>query len=482
MTKLYSITLFFLLFISNNSQGQRLVEIIKQAEKAVLTVSSHTQSGNILAEAKGFFISSDGIAIIPANLFFNSDSILVQTQNGRKFGLQRLLQVHHQANLAMVKVDVPRTREFNYLIPSKQSSKENQDVLIFGHLEELEEGMAIKRITNIKYQVYLNRLSVIDAKLSDRSFGAPAVDSRGELTGIITAYNIDSEPFSLSPNIINDSNWVNINIPTHRIKHYPALKTSFNRSLNEGLYYLTVGDNEKAARSFSNYLKLVKDNAALFALRGHARYQYKNTYGCKEDLALSKRMDDTGYLPYYYEAMHLLNDNKKEEAFLNFSLCIEKQPNFSYALVERGKLRYELKKNLQEAYSDFNTSTQIDTTYGAGFYEKARFILRHFEEKSEAEHAINKAIDLDPNLPGVYSIRGLMRISAENYLAAIQDLEIAVKKDAHDVHALFNKGVAEYNLGMKEKACSDWERAGNLGHYKSIKYLSRFCAGSNRKY
>ena len=482
MNKLYTTLLIYILIFSGTVVSQRLVEIIDQTEKAAIKVSAHTPNGDLLAESCGFFISSDGIAIFPAHMFFNSDSITVQTFNGRKLGVQRLLQLHPQADLALVKIAAPKTREFTYLIPSKQITRENQDVLIFGHPSDMEDGMAIENIKEFKYQLFLGRISKLTGSMSAKSDGAPVINNKGELVGIVEAYSKDSPPLSVCPNIINDTNWVNINLPVHLIKHNPVLKSKMNQYFNEGLYYLSAENYERSARAFSNYLKLIKDDPVIYALRGHARFMYKNTFGCKEDLTLSKRMDHHGYLPFYFEGLHYLEDNKKEEALLNFTICLDKKPNFSYALVERGRLREVLNKDLEKAFNDFIEATEVDTVYGAGFYEKARFILKYYDDKNVANYDIDKAIDLDPGLPGVYSIRGMMRINNENYLAAIQDLETALTKDPNDIPALFNKGIAEYNLGMKDKACKDWEKAGTLGHYKSIKYLSRYCTGSDRKY
>lgn len=483
MKKFYpSFILILLLLTTSTIKSQRLVEIIEQTEKAALSVSSINSSGSLLAEGSGFFISSDGIAIIPAHLIYLSDSILIKTHNGRKLGIERILQVHPQANLAIAKTNASKSREFTYLIPSKQKLRENQEVLIFGHPNDMEDGLMIQAVKSIAYQVYLSRMVVLNGKLSIKSFGAPLINNKGELAGIANTYSTETDPIALTSSIINDSNWIDINLPINSLRNYPLKNIKFNIGFNEGLYNLTINNPQKAARAFTNYIKIGNKEANIYALRGHARYKYQNTYGCKEDMRISLELDQSCWLVFYYEGLHKLNNNNKKEALVNFSICLDKNPSVSYALVERGRLEIELNKNLEIALRDFVKATQSDSTYGAAFYEKARFTLQYFNDPESASNDVNKAIELDPGLPGVYSIRGMIRIGDENYLAAIDDLTKAINKDPNDTHALFNRGLAEYNLGMKEKACNDWEKAGNLGHYKSIKYSSRYCSGTNRKY
>ncbi|MBN2165528.1 MAG: hypothetical protein JW717_04560 [Marinilabiliaceae bacterium] len=482
MTKLYKTLFLFISLLPAFTNAQRLVEIIEQTEKAALTVLCQTKNGNILTEGSGFFISADGIAIIPAHLFFLSDSVTLKTRNGKKFAVEKILQSNPKANLVIVKSNAPKLKEYNYLIPSKQFIKENQELLIFGHPNDMDDGMAIVSAKEIKYQLFIKRIALLNNNMSQKSFGAPIVNNRGELIGIINSYTSNTSPLALSTTIINDSNWININLPPQLINTNPKIKNQLFQGYNEGLFYLTNELYENAAKSFSNYINLVKDNAELYALRGHSRFMYQNSYGCKEDFQMCKQLNPDCFLPYYFNGLHSLSNLRKEDALVNFSICIEKNPKFPNALVEHGKLQIELNKNLEVAYLNFQKAIEVDSTYGAGFYEKARFTLQYIENKNTAEPDIDKAIELSPNLPGIYSIRGMMKINGENYLAAIKDLETALKKNPKDTYAIFNLGIAQYNLGMKDKACKEWEKAGNLGHYKSIKYSSRYCTGSNRKY
>ena len=93
---------------------------------------------------------------------------------------------------------------------------------------------------------------------------------------------------------------------------------------------------------------------------------------------------------------------------------------------------------------------------------------------------INKTIYLDPDMPGIYTIRGVIKSSDQNFLSAINDFDKAIEKDVNDLHAYFNRGLAHYNIGLNQKACDDWSKAGKLGKFEAYRYITRYCKNVKR--
>jgi tetratricopeptide (TPR) repeat protein len=474
MQKLYSIVVF-LFFLSNAIEAQRLVDVINQAEKAVVTIKTYSANGTLVSEGSGCVISSDGIALVTANCLFEGDSVLVELKPNRRFGLSTILQVNPMFNLALVKLNTGRLRDLAFLLPSRPVFREEQEVIVFGHPSEVEDGMAFGRIGAIGNYVFMNRHAQIAMKATNKSNGAPIVNAKGEMVGVVNAYDKQRNALVVESKFMNDTNWISINKTYVALKKSPQTRSLFSADMNDGLLRLIAGEYELSARSLSAFTRLNPTYVPSYVLRSHARYMYKNTYGSREDLATIKKLDPNGYLHFYFEAQHLYAENKKEEALINYGLCLQRKPNFAYALVERGRLNYLIKRNLESAYTDYIAAIAADSTYGAAYYEKARFVLQHFEDRRSASSDIDDAIRLDPQLPGVYTIRGTMRIESQNYLQAIRDFDKALEKDSKDASALFNRGLANYNLGMKDKACNDWQKATNMGHYKAVRYISRYC-------
>lgn len=481
MVKLYT-AIVFIFFLGFQSRAQRLIDVINQAEKSVVVVRALNKAGIVQQQGSGFVISADGMAVIPSNLLLSGDSVLVETRGGTKLGIARVLQIHKQANLSLIKLALGSKRELSFLLPSRPLFQEKQEMIIFGHPDEVEDGLTYGTATAVRYQVFLNRIGILNTKLSRKSFGAPVINNKGEFLGIVNAIDIDKEAFLVDCKLLNDSNWTDVNLPLRQAMIAPKVKALLTSDYNEALLRLVWKDGENAARVISSYIKLNPADADAYAVRAHARYLYKNTYGCREDIATSKKLNTKGFLPYYFDGLHLNGDEKRADALVSFTMCLNLKPTFSLALVERGRALITIKNNLEGAYADYLTCIRNDSTFGAGFYERGRFILQYIEDKRPAVNDINKAIALDGSLPGVYTIRGTMRIEDQNYLAAINDFNRALERDPKDASAFFNRGIANFNLGVKDKACKDWQSAANLGHYKAVKYMSRYCNSLNRSY
>ncbi len=480
MIQKYFLVISFVL-ASFSINGQRLVEIINQAEKAVFIVQSLSHESEV-SESRGFFISSDGIAMIPLAMLSSGDSLVVQLSNNRKFGVERILEVSTINGMAIVKIDNSRQKDFSYLIPARQLFRDNQETILFAHPAEYDAGLAYAIVAKVNYQFLLGRYGELDKIIGKKSAGSPLIDIKGQLIGVANANPVVNSSTFLSSAIINDSTWQNLNISFSKLNSNSSFNNLNNVNFHNGLCYMGANQFELAARSFSNYIKINTNSEMGYACRGYARYKYSNTYGSREDISISHRINSNGYGVYYIRALICIEDNKDDEAFNNLMICLQKKPDFAMALVQRGKLQFSLKKNLESSLADFSKATLCDSTYGESYYEKARFILQYFEDKELAFTDINRAVELSPGLPGVYTIRGTMYLKTLDYLLAIQDFDKAILKDPKDTYAYFNRGLANFNLGIKKQACDDWQKAGSMGHYKAVQYLSKYCNSTSREY
>lgn len=473
-------TLWMLLF-STVVVGQQLVEVINQTEKAVLVARSFAMGGRQVAEGAGFFISADGVALVPASLFFHGDSVAVELRSGRDYTVSRIVQCHPYANMAMVRVANPKNHVFNFLVPSRESFTENQDVLVYSHPLELDGGFDAMRLGVIKHQFFLKRQALIAKGMTERSFGAPVINTRGQCVGVVNAW--DDTRVGLVQNMffMNDSLWYSVNKTPKQMRLNQPLRDRMSSDFSESLFYFVLGEYSECARVFSRYLKVFPRDAVAYALRGHARFLYKNNFGSREDFALVTSFNPNDYLLYYLEGVHLMREKLYADAFESFNKSLTWKPDFAYALVERGRAQVLLKRDKQAAFNDFDAATKADTTYGAGYYEKARLILQYAENNRSGFAEISRAIQLDPSLPGAYTIRGTLYMGLSDYGAANRDFDQALLKDPNDRYALFNRGVALHNMGMSEKACSDWQKAVELGYPKAAEYVATYCNAKVRK-
>jgi len=169
----------------------------------------------------------------------------------------------------------------------------------------------------------------------------------------------------------------------------------------------------------------------------------------------------------------------KEQALKYFRLTLRRKSDYIPAKVENARLEWKLNNKIQFAFNEFNDIIDADSTNGIAYYERARLSMQYSSNREMAFEDINKAVYLNPSLPGVFSLRGVMKLSNSDFLSAIDDFTKAIDYDPGDVHAYFNRGIAFFNIGMKKSACSDWQKAGELGNYTAFRYISRYCSKSN---
>ncbi len=474
----YFISLILLIIFHSVSFSQKLVSIINKTEKAVFTLEGYDVFENITDDASGFFISADGLAITKASLFSNCDSVVIKTRNGKSFNIEQIISVHPYANLALIKVKQHRQKEFSYLQTSRNTLITSHEVLIFSHPAETEKGISVDVINKIGSFPFIERYGLIHAELGYRSFGAPVLNKRGLLIGIYVSDKPDLDNIIYSSYLLNDSLWININMKTNYFRSSINKQRYLIPYLSQGILNILSENNIEAAKSFSKHLKHFPDSYNLYCLRALARFRYDNYIGGREDIEYADIINPTGFLSPYINGLHYIELDKKESAYKCISNCLDRNPAYIPAMVEHARLEWNLNNKIKKAFNEFNEVIEMDSLNGDAYYERARLSLQYSSNRELAFEDLNRAIYLDPSLPGVFSLRGVMKLSNQDFLSAINDFTKAIGYDKNDVHAYFNRGIAHFNIGMKKNACKDWQKAGDLGNYSAFKYISRYCSKS----
>jgi len=456
-------------------KSQSILDKISRAEKAVFSISSHGNTDSKTITASGFFISSDGIAIAPANIFSRGDSITLTLRNGREYSVSRILSIHKMANLAIFKVQDIRHKGFHYLIPSQNIENNSSEVLIINNPDETENGISLGTISDIYQVPYLDRIVIIDAHYGKKSVGSPVLSSNGQLIGIASYLNNNKKKYFLNTYILNDTLWIN-----HPYNYKTtALSEKYNNALSpyicDGILNFALSDWINAAKNFTLAINNDSSFIEAFIFRGESRRQYENFIGMKSDYNYAKEKSPNHFLTQYFEAKNFLKNKETNKAFSRYIDCINSHHNFSPALVEFGLLVVTLKNDSETALKCFSKAIHTTPLFADAYYQRSRLNQQYSNNDKQAMEDITKAIHLNRMLPGSYSIRGTLKIKHTDYFEAINDFDNALNINPNDTHALFNRRVAYYNLGMKEKSCKDWQVAGLLGHFKSIKYISRYC-------
>ena len=144
--------------------------------------------------------------------------------------------------------------------------------------------------------------------------------------------------------------------------------------------------------------------------------------------------------------------------------------------------RYNFNKGkFYEVISNLNTSIKINPYFAAAYLARCgtKVNIQEYEEAiTDCEKAFqlnlqdsNNYIDknaLYSNLCGAKSAIG------ENH-SAILDCNTAVILDSKNSTSFKNRGIAKDNLGDIRGACSDWQKASNLGDLEARDYVRKYC-------
>lgn len=478
ITKLKLLALLVLLPII--SRGQSIVDIINSTEKAVFEARAYSSNNLLTGKASGFFLSSNGLAVTMGYIFEHADSAVVTVRGGRTYQVNQVISIHPESNLALIKVEQNRQKSFNFLMPSKLSYKQNEELLFFTHEQETEDGMTLGSVMDLIHYPFISRTGIIEGNYKRYSAGAPAINRKGQLCGIVNVSRNGLHKILYNTYLLNDTNWINVNIPLEEGVHFQDKREHLDPLYSQSILNIVCDQHIEAAKNLSRYIKEHPESDIAYCLRAYARYHYQNFVGCREDLEICQDLNPNGFLQYYFKGLFKMAEEKNDEASINLELCLDHKADFGPAISQLAILDFARHKDVRTAFNWHSEAIKADSLLAPSFYERAKLRMQHSSDEEAALSDINKTIYLDPDLPGIYSIRGTIFFSKKDYLPAIQDFDKAIEKDIKDVHAWFNRGVAHYNIGLHKKACYDWDKAGRLGNFEAYRYISRYCKNVKR--
>ena len=178
---------------------------------------------------------------------------------------------------------------------------------------------------------------------------------------------------------------------------------------------------------------------------------------------------------YYYRAVARYKLGDKVDAISDYDKYIEAEPNDDQAYFERGVAKYDLDKK-KEAIADFNKSLEIRPEYNTYYYRANA--LKDLGEKDKAINDYNASIKLKPDFPDAYKMRGYLKNDNRDYEGAIADWKSATRLNPSlaDADLYYMQGRANYNLGNKKGAISDFSEAIHLKPDYTDVYFNRASA------
>lgn len=246
--------------------------------------------------------------------------------------------------------------------------------------------------------------------------------------------------------------------------------------------------------------------------RGRPETDYQ---GRIDDFTQAIKSNPRYAIAYTYRAGNYVLTGKMAEAIKDCDKAIQLNPqdagayyNRAFAHYQQGRHRYD------KAIADLTQSAKLNPTDASAFYtlselhrEKKDFELAveystkgiqlnphdvhaYFYARAQANAMLNKyqeaiedyskVIDLSPSYPGVYTRRAGCYLCTENWDAALNDCDLALRQNWQDAGAYYNRANVYYAWKEWHRVTNDLLMSINLGrrdasayYYLGIAYLNR---------
>ena len=183
-------------------------ELAEMVRPATFMIRTYDVLGNQLSQGSGFFVNELGLGVSNHHVIEGGHSWKVQTcseNESRTYEITSIVMENAEADYAVFKVGHQQT--FSYLPIAKESPRQGQEIIVYGHPRGLECTLTTGTISAVRTDQRKNDEIQIEAPISPGSSGSPVVNQKGEVIGIATkkrtdncescnfAYNIKLIPF-----------------------------------------------------------------------------------------------------------------------------------------------------------------------------------------------------------------------------------------------------------------------------------------------
>jgi tetratricopeptide (TPR) repeat protein len=249
-------------------------------------------------------------------------------------------------------------------------------------------------------------------------------------------------------------------------------------------YYLKKGSDEQALTYLDEQIAKSPLSSGMLALRGKVNLDRGNYPAAISDYTSSLNLAKKGQTAgagsrnpegslYYNRGLAYLGAEKFKEALSDLNKALREFPEFFNGYLVRSKA-YAGMKSYDMAVKDvlfylnyFGDDQQAVFTCGNYYYLSGDYMnaLKYF----------NINLKEDPVNGQYFKARGKTYLKTGTYKYAINDLSMALDLNPDDAETWMYLGIAKMESGDRENACSDFEKARQLGNNEVLKYVVENC-------
>jgi|GEM_PF-6849365 Tfp pilus assembly protein PilF len=392
--------------------------------KIGVRVLSIDSTGKIIHQGSGVVINQLGIVITNDRLYDSTMTFRIITSREDINDYAGVVARNPVKDFIILKSDSDIYTDAN--IVSSDSLYDGEKVLVNAENLIASDSMPAGTLKEIFVP---HRFQVEGLDLVDENTGSAVFNENGELLGILDIMTFDT---TVAAYLIDINDILATPMPMFAKRQSTDTLTAGN-AFDKGLSAMDNNDYKHAIQIWTEYLKTnPNDPVAL-----------NNLGDC------------------YYET----SDNAKAVEVLTKAISLKQ--NYEDAYYNRG-LTYQALKDYKKSISDLDKVILLNPKFADAYHDRG-WSKRLNNDNSYIED-FNSAIKLAPDkFPDIYSelgIRAYKKQSDEDaleYYTRVIAIQKKVEGEYGLANAYYQRAFANWNLGNKEQACADWNKARELG-------------------
>jgi tetratricopeptide (TPR) repeat protein len=179
-----------------------LPELVRRVKPSVVSVLTYDLKGEPLISGSGFFVRP-GEVMTNMHVIKGAHRVEIHTLEGkgRTYPVTGALSIDEEADLALLKVDLPAERS-RPLPMSATLPDEGEQIFVIGNPLRLEGSVSDGIVSAIREVPDLGRIIQVTAPVSHGNSGSPLFNMRGEVIGIVTVKVTNGQNINLALGVL----------------------------------------------------------------------------------------------------------------------------------------------------------------------------------------------------------------------------------------------------------------------------------------
>lgn len=184
--------------LSTVPQQASLPELVRRVKPSVVSVLTYDAKGEPLISGTGFFVRP-GEVVTNMHVIKGAHRVEIHTLEGkgRTYPVAGALAVDDEADLALLKIDLPAERS-RPLPMTTALPDEGEQVFVIGNPLRLEGSVSDGIVSAVREVPDLGRIIQVTAPVSHGNSGSPLFNMRGEVIGIVTVKVTNGQNINLA--------------------------------------------------------------------------------------------------------------------------------------------------------------------------------------------------------------------------------------------------------------------------------------------